>query len=163
VKTNHSQIISLLAVIFILLSLQIPALAAPENIPIPSLRIDVGQAEGPEDVAVTLRLVLLLTILSLAPSLLILTTAFTRIVIVLSLLRNAIGTQQVPPNQVIIGLALFLTFFVMAPVWNDINTNAIQPYMNEEISFDVASQRALDPNSRLYEKPNKRNRFKTIP
>jgi len=145
VKTNHSQIISLLAVIFILLSLQIPALAAPENIPIPSLRIDVGQAEGPEDVAVTLRLVLLLTILSLAPSLLILTTAFTRIVIVLSLLRNAIGTQQVPPNQVIIGLALFLTFFVMAPVWNDINTNAIQPYMNEEISFNVASQRALDP------------------
>ena len=119
--------------------------AAPETIPIPSLKLDVGQAKGPEDVAVTLQLIALLTLLSLAPSLLILTTAFTRIIIVLSLLRNAIGTQQVPPNQVIIGLALFLTFFVMAPVLNNINTNALQPYLKEEISFNEALQKAMLP------------------
>lgn len=133
------------SLLLLLLVCTISAQAAPETIPIPSLKIDVGQASGPEEVAVTLQLIALLTLLSLAPSLLILTTAFTRIVIVLSLLRNAIGTQQVPPNQVIIGLALFLTFFVMAPVLNNVNTNALQPYLREEISFNEALQKAMSP------------------
>lgn len=134
----------LLSALFIII-LAAPSVADNNVIPIPSIKLDIGQAQGPDDVVSTLKLVLLLTVLSLAPSILILTTAFTRIIIVLSLLRNAIGTQQVPPNQVLIGIALFLTFFVMAPVLNSINTNAIQPYINEQITFNEATQRALTP------------------
>lgn len=126
-----------------LLTMPIPALA--DNTPLPSLTISLGQAESNEEVASTLTLVILLTILSLAPSILILATAFTRIIIVLSLLRNAIGLQQIPPNQVLIGLALFLTFFVMAPVFVEVNADAIQPYLNEEIGFEQAIKTSLNP------------------
>ena len=84
------------------------------NIPIPRIDIGIGAAEGPQDVAVTLQILLVLTILTLAPAILTLLTSFTRTVIVLSLIRNALGTNQVPPNQVLIGLALFLTAFIMA-------------------------------------------------
>jgi len=114
--------------------------AQPEN-PILNL-IDGGQAT---DYVFSLRLLILMTILTLAPSILIMLTSFTRIVIILSFIRNAMGTQQTPPNQVIIGLALFLTFFIMAPVGSEINANAIQPYINEEITFDVALNRAMEP------------------
>ncbi|MFS8540928.1 MAG: flagellar type III secretion system pore protein FliP [Tissierellales bacterium] len=98
-----------------------------------------------EDYVFSIRLLIMLTILTLAPSILIMLTSFTRIVIVLSFIRNALGMQQTPPNQVVIGLALFLTFFVMAPVGSEINTSAIQPYMNEEITFDEALDRAMEP------------------
>jgi flagellar biosynthetic protein FliP len=101
--------------------------------------------EDQEDYVFSIRLLILLTILTLAPSILIMLTSFTRIVIVLSFIRNALGMQQTPPNQVVIGLALFLTFFVMAPVGSEINTSAIQPYMNEEITFDEALDRAIEP------------------
>jgi flagellar biosynthetic protein FliP len=74
-----------------------------------------------------------MTVLSIAPAILILMTSFTRIIIVLSFVRNALGTQQLPPNQVIIGLALFLTFFVMAPTWNEVNSQALQPYMKSKL------------------------------
>jgi len=114
--------------------------AQPEN-PILNL-IDGGQAT---DYVFSLRLLILMTILTLAPSIRIMLTSFTRIVIILSFIRNAMGTQQTPPNQVIIGLALFLTFFIMAPVGSEINANAIQPYINEEITFDVALNRAMEP------------------
>ena len=86
-------------------------------------------AKNPQQVANTLQILLLLTVLTLAPALLIMTTAFTRIVIVLSFLRSALGTQNIPPNQVLLGLALFLTFFVMAPTFNQMNADAIQPYL----------------------------------
>ncbi len=97
---------------------------------IPQVELKVG--EGDLDTAI--RLLILLTILALAPSILIMTTSFIRIVVVLSVLRQALGVPQVPPNQVIISLALFLTFFIMKPVVEDINTNALQPYLKEEIS-----------------------------
>lgn len=93
----------------------------------------------------TVDIVLLLTVLSLLPSILIMLTCFPRIIIVLSLVRNGLGLQQMPPNQVLIGLALFLTFFVMSPVISDINTNAYQPYVANEISEDVALERAMEP------------------
>lgn len=93
----------------------------------------------------TVDIVLLLTILSLLPSVLIMLTCFPRIIIVLSLVRNGLGLQQMPPNQVLIGLALFLTFFVMSPVINDINVNAYQPYVANEISEDEALERAMEP------------------
>jgi len=123
------------------------ALAAPQNqeIPIPAINFGIGTAQGPQDVAVSLQIILLLTILSLAPSILIMTTSFVRIVIVLSFIRNALGTQQVPPNQVVVGLALFLTFFVMAPVFTQINNQAIQPYMAGEISQQETFQKASEP------------------
>jgi flagellar biosynthetic protein FliP len=87
----------------------------------------------------------LLTVLSLAPALMILTTAFTRIVIILSFVRTAIGTQSIPPNQVIIGLSLFLTFFVMGPTWEKVNTQAVQPYFEKKIDQKVALERATVP------------------
>ncbi|WP_369691619.1 flagellar type III secretion system pore protein FliP [Tepidanaerobacter acetatoxydans] len=92
-----------------------------------------------------LQIVLLLTILSLAPSILTLLTSFTRTIIVLSFVRNGLGVQQVPPTQVLIGLALFITIFVMAPVWTEINNEAIQPYMNQEIDTAEALRRAQIP------------------
>jgi flagellar biosynthetic protein FliP len=103
------------------------------------------QAETPEDMAVTIQIILLITLLTLAPAILILMTSFTRIVIVLSLLRHALSTQQIPPNQVIIGLSLFLTFFIMTPVFNDINDQAIRPYLNQEITQREAFDRAIVP------------------
>ncbi|NSW89872.1 MAG: flagellar type III secretion system pore protein FliP [Firmicutes bacterium] len=100
-------------------------------------------AENPSEVSSSIQLLILITILALAPSIIIMMTAFTRIVIILSFMRNALGTQQMPPNQVLIGLALFLTFFIMRPVFTDINENAIQPLEREEIS----QQDALDRSS----------------
>ena len=98
---------------------------------LPGLRLEVQRADSPEDLAVTIQIILLITFLTLAPAILILVTSFTRIVIVLSLLRHALSTQQIPPNQVIIGLSLFLTFFIMTPVFNEINDRAVQPYLRE--------------------------------
>lgn len=121
------------------------AAAAPATVPLPSISIGVGQSSSPRDVATSLQVILLLTVLTLAPSLLILMTSFTRIVIVLSFVRNALATQQMPPNQVLIGLALFLTFFIMAPVFSQINRDALQPYLNGQIPQDVALQRAERP------------------
>jgi flagellar biosynthetic protein FliP len=92
-----------------------------------------------------MQIVALVTILSLAPSILIMMTCFTRIVVVLSLLRTAIGSQQSPPNSVIVSLALFLTFFVMAPTFNDIYQNAMQPLVQQQISTDEALTRASGP------------------
>jgi flagellar biosynthetic protein FliP len=88
---------------------------------------------------------LLLTVLSLLPSILIMLTGFTRIIIVLSLIRNGLGLQQMPPNQVMIGLALFLTLFVMTPVIDDIKVNAYEPYIAQEITQEQAIDRAMKP------------------
>jgi flagellar biosynthetic protein FliP len=113
------------------------ALAQPV-LPIPDINLNIGTAEGPQQMVGTLQLLLLLAVLSLAPAFMILVTSFTRIVIVLSFVRNALATQQIPPNQVIIGLAIFLSFFVMTPVFNQINEEALSPYLEEEISFEEA-------------------------
>lgn len=112
---------------------------------IPRLEIGIGNAQNPQEVSQSLQLVALLTILSLAPAILIMTTAFTRIIVVLSFTRSALAIQQMPPNQVLIGLALFLTFFVMAPTWNTIQTQAITPYMAGEIGPEQAFERGSGP------------------
>lgn len=116
-----------------------------DNLPLPKISLGVDTAKNPQDVSVTLQILLMLTILTLAPSILIMMTAFTRIVIVLSILRSAIGLPQVPPNQVLVGLALFLTFFVMRPTFEQINNNALQPYFNNQIPFQAALDRAVVP------------------
>jgi len=112
---------------------------------LPSISLNVGTAQSPGQVATSVQILLLLTVLSLAPAILILMTSFTRIVIVLSFVRSALATQQMPPNQVLVGLALFLTFFVMAPVFGQINETAVQPYMNGRISQQEAFNRAIVP------------------
>jgi flagellar biosynthetic protein FliP len=98
-----------------------------------------------ENISAALQIIVLLTILSLAPAILIMMTSFTRIVIVLSLLRQALGTQSLPPNQVLIGLAMFMTFLVMNPTWQKLNSQALTPYMNGSIEQGVALDRALVP------------------
>ncbi|MCL6518687.1 MAG: flagellar type III secretion system pore protein FliP [Armatimonadetes bacterium] len=118
--------------------------AAAEPV-IPKLNIGIEAANSPQDVSVSLQILLILTVLSLAPAMLIMLTSFTRIVIVLSFTRSALGTAQVPPNSVLIGLALFLTFFTMAPIFININDAALQPYLHREISFDEALDRASSP------------------
>ena len=111
----------------------------------PGVTFSVSPADQPEQVTTGVQLLVLLTVLSLAPSILILGTSFTRIVIVLSMVRNAVGTTAIPPNQVIIGLSLLLTFFVMQPVYTDINSNAIQPYINKQIDQKTAINNAIEP------------------
>jgi flagellar biosynthetic protein FliP len=105
----------------------------------------VQGASGTQSYSLTLQLLLLMTALTLLPSILLMMTAFTRIIIVLSILRQAIGAGQAPPNQVLIGLSLFLTFFVMAPVFDRINTEALQPYMAGTLETTVAVDRAMQP------------------
>ncbi len=119
--------------------------ASQSPMALPKLSIEVGKATKPEDVSMTLQILFLMTILSLAPALLILTTAFTRIIVVLHFLKQAMGTPQMPPPQILLGLAMFLTFFVMAPVWNKVNDDALQPYMKNTISVSVAYDRAIVP------------------
>ena len=119
--------------------------AQTKALPMPKISVEVGTASRPEDVSVTLQILFLMTILSLAPAILILTTAFTRIIVVLHFLRQALGTQQVPPPQVLVGLALFLTFFVMAPTWNRVNTEALQPYLDNTITMQQAYDKAVVP------------------
>jgi len=99
----------------------------------------------PTNVSTSVKLLLLLTVLSLAPSILILMTSFARIVIVLSFVRTALATQQMPPNQVIVGLALFLTFFIMAPTFQEVNKEALQPLFAEEIGLEEAYEKASMP------------------
>jgi flagellar biosynthetic protein FliP len=100
---------------------------------------------SPENVSTSVKMLLLLTVLTLAPSILILMTSFTRIVIVLSFVRTALATQQMPPNQVLIGLSLFLTFFIMAPTFQEVNEQALTPLFNEEISLEEAYEKASLP------------------
>lgn len=111
----------------------------------PRFSFGVDAADTPDQVAVSLQILFLLTVLSLAPSILVMMTSFTRIVVVLSFVRNALATNQMPPNQVLIGLALFLTFFVMAPTWRTINDTALQPYLAQEIGQDEALKLASAP------------------
>jgi len=121
------------------------AAEAAQAFPLPRINIAVDEAKNPQELSGALQVMLLLTVLSLAPSLLILLTSFSRIVIVLGLLRQALGTPQMPPSQVLIGLALFLTAFVMAPVAAEVRDQAYTPYMTKKITQDEALQRALRP------------------
>ncbi len=130
----------------VLLLVFLSALAAwAEPAGIPTVSIGVGKSARPGDVSTTLQIFFLITILSLAPGLLIMTTSFTRVVVVLSFLRSAIGTQQAPSNQIVIGMALFLTFYIMNPVWQQINTDALKPYRAGQISQEQAIDKAVAP------------------
>ena len=137
--------------ILLVLLLCLGFLTAPADMPkaegfqLPALKIGIDKGEEPGDVSLLLQVIFLLTILTLSPAILILMTSFTRLAVVLSFLRHALGTQQTPSNQVIAGMALFLTFFIMMPVWKEINEKALQPYLQEEIPQQAALHNAVRP------------------
>lgn len=136
--------------IILFLSLFLVAGAAfAEPLTVPSVSVGLGKVSKPGDITVVLQIFLLLTVLSIAPGLLIMTTSFTRIVVVLSFLRNAMGTQAAPSNQIIIAMSLFLTFYIMSPVWQQINTQAIQPFKAQAITQEQALDRAVAPIRRF--------------
>lgn len=112
---------------------------------LPNIDVNVGTAQTPQEISSTIQVVLMLSILSMAPSILLLMTCFTRIIIIFSFLRKALSLQTTPPNQVIIGLALFLTFFVMAPTFTEVNEKAYKPLRNGEITLEQAYDNAMIP------------------
>lgn len=115
------------------------------SFPIPKINVDVGKSQNGKDVAVTLQILLLMTILALAPSIIIMTTSYLRIIIVFHFLKSALGTQQMPPGQLLAGVALFITFFVMAPTWNKVNQDALKPLLDEKISVEEAYDKGIEP------------------
>ena len=131
--------------ISLLLIVLASACQAQTGLMLPKINIGVGKATSPEEVSTSLQILLVMTVLSLAPALMIMLTSFTRIIIILSFTRSAIGSPQVPPNTVLVGLALFLTFFTMAPVFQQINSSALKPYMEHRISFENATGKATSP------------------
>lgn len=140
-KKRNILILIIAAVLMLLLS----SCAGTPQTTAPGVTLSVTPDGSPQQVTSGVQLLVLLTVLSVAPTILILATSFTRIVIVLSMLRNAIGTPTIPPNQVVIGLSLLLTFFIMSPVYGKINETAIQPYVKNQITQEVAFTRAVDP------------------
>jgi flagellar biosynthetic protein FliP len=113
--------------------------------PLPAITLSIGQNGGQPPPSTLMQILLIMTVLSVAPAILLMTTAFIRLAVVLSFLRQAMGTQQMPPNQIIIGLSLFLTFFIMSPVFNQINDQAVQPYLNQKIDQKQALTLAVEP------------------
>lgn len=127
---------------FVLLAALVPSVDAQV---LPKITVGVEQARSPQEASITLQLVFLITILSLAPGIIMMMTPFTRIVVVLGFLKKALGAQTTPPNQIVIGLAIFLTWFVMQPQIDEINTTALQPYLAEEIGYKDAMANAMKP------------------
>jgi len=119
--------------------------ALAQGVTLPNVNIGLQNYSKPDDVVNTIKILVILTVLTLAPAILIMMTGFSRILIVLSFVRQALGTQQMPPNQLLVGLALFLTFFIMAPVFNEVNTRAIQPYLEGSMNQEVAFNEAMAP------------------
>jgi len=121
---------------------QPPAISSPGK---PFVNLQVGNGTDRENLSTAIQIVIVMTLLMLAPSLILLMTSFTRIVIVLGFVRTALGVPSAPANQLLIGISMFLTFFIMAPVWQQIQDQAINPYMNEQINSNEAMDRAVEP------------------
>lgn len=135
-----------LAILVPLLSLGLISVvhaAAPADTILPG--IDFGSSSDPDKVSNTMRIILLITVLSIAPAILVMMTCFTRIIVVFGFVRNALGTQQIPPNQVLIGLSLFMTFFIMGPTFSEMNQNALQPFLAGKMTQQEAFKSASDP------------------
>lgn len=129
----------------ILVLLLLGAAEAGAQVALPSVNLGFKTTQNPTEVVAAIRIVLILTVLTLAPAILIMMTSFTRLIIVFSFLRQALGVQQMPPNQVLVGLALFLTFFIMGPAFTEMNQKGIQPYLNGAVSQEVALEATLAP------------------
>lgn len=142
--SRWKSIVLICVVLLVLLPAVVQGQARP-NFVIPRITFAVDQAQRPEEVAVSLQILLLLTVLSLAPAIIIMVTSFVRISIVFSFTRMALATQQMPPNQVLMGLALFLTIFVMAPTIKEVNEKALQPFLARKISGQQMFDRGIEP------------------
>lgn len=114
-------------------------------IPLPSLKIGLSQAKSPQQVSSLIEILLLFTVLSMAPAILLMMTCFTRLIVAFSFLKQAMGTQQTPPNQILIGLSLFLTLFIMTPVFSQINQRAVTPYLADKINLEQAFHQGMQP------------------
>jgi flagellar biosynthetic protein FliP len=136
---SHLSRIGILAMLLLITPAYVLAQA------IPKLTLTAADSQKPADVAVALQILFLVTVLALAPSILVMMTSFVRLIIVFSFLRRALGTQTMPPDQIMVGLALFLTIFIMMPVFSEINDRALQPYMAEQIGWNEALKRAGKP------------------
>ena len=143
-RTSNGR--SLAILLLVLTGVLLPALACAQAPTIPKLTMELaaGQAD-PEDISTLLEILFLLTVLSMDPAIMLTMTSFTRIIIVFHFIRQAMGTQQMPPNQIMAGLAIFMTMVIMYPVGKTINETAIQPYMEEHIGFTEALDRAQIP------------------
>ena len=150
INSSMARRLTLTVLLTVIATVWVACTAHAQNgsIPIPTIP-GTAPAKNPGQVANTVQILLLMTVLTVAPSIFIMMTAFTRIVIVLSFLRSALGTQGIPPNQVLIGLAMFLTFFVMAPTFEKMNSDAIQPYMAKKIDFNTAVVKGETPLRRF--------------
>lgn len=115
------------------------------NFPIPKINFNITEAKKPQEIALALQVLFLITILTLAPSIILMVTSFTRIIIVLDFIKRALGLQQMPPNQVIAALSLFLTFFIMAPTLKSINKEALEPFLKGKISGNELYDRGIQP------------------
>ncbi len=135
----------LIAALLLLVILLMAVAAAAQPTALPNISLSIGGNADQGKAATVVQLLLMLTVLSLAPAILMMVTSFTRIVIVLSLVRSALGTQQMPSNQIVIGLALFLSFFIMAPVWQQVNEEALKPYYEDRITGEEAFALAATP------------------
>ncbi len=142
---NKKLFLVILTVILFFLVADSIAQQKSTSIPFPKISLDVGTAQTGNDVSVTLQILLLMTVLSLAPSLIIMTTAYLRIIIVFHFLKSALGTQQMPPSQLLAGVALFITFFIMAPTWNKVNDEALKPLMANQINVEEAYNKGIEP------------------
>lgn len=129
----------------LLAGLMLVGTAAHAQVTLPNVNLGFKSTNNPQEIVSAIKILMVLTVLTLAPAILIMMTAFTRIIIVLSFVRQALGTQQMPPNQLLVGLALFLTFFIMQPFFERINQDALQPFLNNQISQEVAIEKAVAP------------------
>lgn len=136
---------ALLAFVIGFLGMFLFAEVASAQVTLPSVNLGFKTTENPGEVVNAIKIILMLTVLTLAPAILIMMTSFTRIIIVLSFLRQAMGVQQMPPNQLLVGLSLFLTFFIMGPAFTEINANGVQPYMAGKITQEQAVDASLAP------------------
>ena len=139
------KVIFISIILLIILSINPVFAQQATTIPIPKIGINIGTSQNPQDVSITLQILLLMTVLSLAPSLLIMTTSYLRIIIVFHFLKSALGTQSMPPSQLLAGIALFITFFVMAPTWSRVNDTALKPLMDGKIKLEEAYDKGIDP------------------
>lgn len=141
-----NRFLSIFIFAFILLGVTAPVFAQTSSgVTLPSVSLGFKTTDSPADVVSAVKIVMGMTILTLAPAILIMMTSFTRIIIVLSFLRQAMGVQQLPPNQLLVGLALFLTFFIMGPSFTEMNQNGIQPYLAGKINQEQAIDAGLAP------------------
>lgn len=139
---KQQHVVFIAGILLLILCIPEGAFAAPL---VPNVNIGLGTSDNPKDFALTLQIMAGLTILTIAPSILIMTTSFIRIVVVLSFLRNALSTQNVPSNQIIIALSMFITFYIMSPYWSQANDNGLQPYLAGTITQEEALTQVVNP------------------